>query len=135
MYSKDSKTIRRTKLQLRRDIKVDLYCNRTLLFQLCENIMSITQTIYNPSHIFSLFSTTAQFLCTDDTENGTTKEGLTIGEKAIARFKHPIRQFSPTQFKGHHVVRNDKPIKLSQKTYNDKMTIDNLNMNFKPNQR
>lgn len=75
--------------------------------------MDVTQSIYEPSLLFNLFTTTKILLCTEDTENFMTEDDLPVEGKITTRFKYPDRQSPPTDFKYNDIIQKDNIITLS----------------------
>ena len=126
LFPDSSTKIWRARTQLYGDVEAGLYWNRTFVPWLCNNILDLKQSIYDPSLLLSPTTTAAMLLCTDDTGTVITTDDLKEEEKVTDRFKCRDRQYLPTDFKGLDISQNGSSIRISQQFYASKMNLNEM---------
>lgn len=88
------------------DEEIGLYWNPTFISWLCDNIMDLTNSIYDPSMLFSTSTTAVLLLWTGCIWNVITENGLDLDEKVMNHFNCQQRKFPPIYFKEIEFVQD-----------------------------
>lgn len=122
----DQNTVWKAIKQLYGEVEAGRYWYHTFVPWMCNNILDLKQSMYDPALLYNPTSTACFALCTDDVLSFLPRSQSHEEQKMAERFTCRDSQEIPTDFKGVDILRDGSNLSFSQDAYIDKLTLPKL---------